>query len=381
MRYALALLFFLSAPCCAAMTPVLRAEITDYWIDASPIGVQRILMTFDCTEARRRKLSPDPCGPVDWLAEDVRNQTIRVRFDGIEAARTDSPLGQQFQRLQSTGGSISIKQVSLVLPIEVLAGLRSGSIAFPSVACDDELTAEIVTGRAKARLSPIARTIVLTQQEVSDGRVRLQVHGNCAQSSKLGVGFRYSIDSGLKSMAKALLLHLLPEHDTDSSKTLVELGVPVKELSVGSQLDRVRSVRKWIKSTIRTSMPVGASIASGFQSPLVHEVIRQRNADCKGFTVLAHAVLAAVGVKSEPVLVGEREGSKSDLTPTSFTHMVLWVDSIGEYVDFSLSGTVNERIINFSDRSGSVSLIHLSSSEAFQANILDGVLKNITPHN
>ena len=96
--------------------------------------------------------------------------------------------------------------------------------------------------------------------------------------------------------------------------------------------ERVRRLHDWVRRHIRY-----ASLTSerGSWSPFsAEQVLHSRDGDCKDQSVLLQALLAAVGIDAETVLI---DGDRLDLPPLPnhfvFSHAMVYVPAIGQYLD------------------------------------------------
>lgn len=97
--------------------------------------------------------------------------------------------------------------------------------------------------------------------------------------------------------------------------------------------DKAKAIFEWVSANVRyVAVYLGAG---GYVPHPAEEVLRNRYGDCKDYTALLGALLAAEGIDSTPVLInaGARFSLPSVVSPEWFNHVILWVPPIDEYLD------------------------------------------------
>ncbi len=107
-----------------------------------------------------------------------------------------------------------------------------------------------------------------------------------------------------------------------------------QELTRGARntAERVRRLHDWVQHHIRY---VALTSERGGWSPFpADQVLHNRDGDCQDQSVLLQALLAAVGIDAETVLI---DGERLDLPPLPnhfvFSHAMVCVPAIGQYLD------------------------------------------------
>ncbi len=98
-------------------------------------------------------------------------------------------------------------------------------------------------------------------------------------------------------------------------------------------LEAAKKLYEWEVKNIRyVALELGIG---GYVPQSAEEVLNQRYGDCKGYVTLLQALLAAKGVRSEPVLIsfGANYGLLPAPTPEQFNHAILYLPDYGLYLD------------------------------------------------
>lgn len=98
-------------------------------------------------------------------------------------------------------------------------------------------------------------------------------------------------------------------------------------------LDAVKAVDTWVRSNVRYVQVY--LDAGGFVPHSAESILKNRYGDCKDYVTLSQAMLRAVGIDSEPVLVGTmpRYQEIPLAGPEQFDHAILYVPSLELYLD------------------------------------------------
>ena len=98
-------------------------------------------------------------------------------------------------------------------------------------------------------------------------------------------------------------------------------------------LDAAKKLYEWEVKNIRyVALELGVG---GYVPQSAEQVLNQRYGDCKGYVTLLQALLAAKGIRSEPVLIrlGEDYGLLPAPTPDQFNHAILYLPDNDLYLD------------------------------------------------
>lgn len=97
--------------------------------------------------------------------------------------------------------------------------------------------------------------------------------------------------------------------------------------------EKTQAIYEWVSANVRyVALYLGAG---GYVPHPAEEVLHNRYGDCKDYTALLAALLAAEGIDSTPALVnaGPRYSLPAVAAPEWFNHVILWVPSVGTYLD------------------------------------------------
>lgn len=94
-----------------------------------------------------------------------------------------------------------------------------------------------------------------------------------------------------------------------------------------------RKLYRWIEENIRYTDQ--ALVPDGISPHSANEILARRQGDCKDYTVLLGALLAARSIKSTPALLNTGNEFKPPKVPTAqtFNHVITFIPQLGLYVD------------------------------------------------
>jgi hypothetical protein len=132
----------------------------------------------------------------------------------------------------------------------------------------------------------------------------------------------------------AELAHRYRDYAAPMATVTPAIRAQAQELTRGARNtpERVRRLHDWVRHHIRY---VALTSERGGWSPFpADQVLHSRDGDCKDQSVLLQALLAAVGIDAETVLI---DGERLDLPPLPnhfvFSHAMVYVPAIGQYLD------------------------------------------------
>lgn len=121
----------------------------------------------------------------------------------------------------------------------------------------------------------------------------------------------------------------------DKAQVTPEVGRIADEAAMGAAgLQLVENLYNWVVKNLRY---VGIFLGDGGYVPMsVGEILKNRYGDCKAYTTLLQALLAAKGIESQPVLVYLGTDGYKELpgpTPRQFNHAMLYVPRFNLFLD------------------------------------------------
>lgn len=98
-------------------------------------------------------------------------------------------------------------------------------------------------------------------------------------------------------------------------------------------LEAVKAIDTWVRSNVRYVQVY--LDAGGYVPHSAESILNNKYGDCKDYVTLTQALLKAVGIDSEPVLVGTMPRYQEIPVPgpEQFDHAILYVPSIDKYLD------------------------------------------------
>ncbi|CAB3724099.1 hypothetical protein LMG22037_05021 [Paraburkholderia phenoliruptrix] len=104
---------------------------------------------------------------------------------------------------------------------------------------------------------------------------------------------------------------------------------------------KARAIYDWVRLNVRyVALFLGETAAAPHK---VTDVLRNRYGDCKDHVALFGALLAAVGIRSEPVLLGLGPVYTLPSVPgygaSAINHAIVWMPDLGVYADTTVGGT------------------------------------------
>lgn len=121
----------------------------------------------------------------------------------------------------------------------------------------------------------------------------------------------------------------------DKAQVTPEVRRIADEAAMGANgLQLVENLYNWVVKNLRY---VGIFLGDGGYVPMgIEDILKNRYGDCKAYTTLLQALLAAKGIESQPVLVYLGNDGYKELpgpTPGQFNHAMLYVPRFNLYLD------------------------------------------------
>lgn len=131
------------------------------------------------------------------------------------------------------------------------------------------------------------------------------------------------------------LLHHLAQRNREAASVTPAIAEKARQIVAGidGREERARRIVNWVSANIRYVMMAFGE--GGYVSEPADTTLAMRYGDCKAHAILLKALLAEVGIASEPVVVNSSV-ARFDLPriPTlSFDHMILYIADLDRYVD------------------------------------------------
>ena len=120
----------------------------------------------------------------------------------------------------------------------------------------------------------------------------------------------------------------------DKSKLTPEVKDLANKITAGLTTDeqKAKALYNWVRKEIKY---VALYLANGGWEPHdVTHILQKRYGDCKDHVTLLNALLTAVGIESEPVLINTLNEYVADALPVqAYNHTILYITPLKRYVD------------------------------------------------
>lgn len=177
------------------------------------------------------------------------------------------------------------------------------------------------------------------KEETKDGRHRITATFSRAEPIPLEPGMVDPVQ-----VSPALTVTTFPSWEAigtaywarakDKAKVTPAIQKLADEVAGDAQgLEAAKKLYEWEAKNIRyVALELGIG---GYVPQSAEQVLNQRYGDCKGYVTLLQALLAAKGIRSEPVLIrlGEDYGLLPAPTPEQFNHAILYLPDHDLYLD------------------------------------------------